>query len=129
MFYGSLDTCQPLGAFTRVRAEAEKKKKKGHITNKCISSMLLGKLFSCDFKFRKIQKKYTQSIYLYKTYFRSLCRRSLWILRIRKYLHAFCSLLVGLLTGMCVRNVNATRRHCPVSLCPWGLVLLLSFRT
>ena len=70
MFYGSLDTCQPLGGIYQGEGRSRKKKKKVMATNKCISSMLLGKLFSCDFKFRKIQeKKYTQSIYLYKTYF------------------------------------------------------------
>lgn len=72
-------------------------------TNKCISSMLLGKLFSCDFKFRKIQKKNTPKAFIYiRLTFRSLCRKKLVDFTDScKYLHAFCSLLVGLLTGMC----------------------------
>lgn len=47
-------------------------------TNKCISSMFLGKLFSCDFKFRKIQKKNTLKAFIYiRLTFRSLCRKKL----------------------------------------------------
>ena len=60
-----------------MRAEAGKKKKV-MATNKCISSMFLGKLFSCDFKFRKIQKKNTLKAFIYiRLTFRSLCMKKL----------------------------------------------------
>lgn len=57
MFYGSLDTCQPRGGVHLVGWGQKEEKKKVMTTNKCISSMLLGKFFSCNFKFRKNQKK------------------------------------------------------------------------
>lgn len=78
MFYGSLDTCQPLGGIYQGEGRSRKKKKKVMATNKCISSMFLGKLFSCDFKFRKIQKKNTLKAFIYiRLTFRSLCRKKL----------------------------------------------------
>lgn len=78
-FYGSLDTCQPLGV--HLPGEGRKRKKKVVAANKFIRSMLLGKLLSCYFNSGKFRKN-TPKAFIFKRFtFRILYRKKLVALK------------------------------------------------